>query len=106
VLHALDPSTKPGPKAKAKTRGADRARYSARRLDELAEWLRAHFTPDDDIAIPPLLARDDFALMPRQALNGALPALVDQGVLRLDRLEKVTSQAGRPSRVYRLIPER
>lgn len=80
VIRAAEPQTKPGPKP-----GRSRARVSNEKLEALEAWLRERRNGDDIVASE-VIADPSFDLMSRATLSYALAALVECGVLRLDRL--------------------
>lgn len=107
VLGILDPDTKPatGEKRKGvKTPTSSTARFSEERVDLVERYILEHFAEGDDVHVQ-LLDRDpEFNLSTRSSLYPMLNVLVERGVLRVDRLERV-SGTGRASKVYRLVPQ-
>jgi hypothetical protein len=96
VLHALDPSTKPGPKPGQQTR---RKNISDEKVDAVERWLREHFGPDDEFSVAMLQRdRDDFDVVPPGTISFAFAELRERGSIRLDN---VAGMGGRKN--YKLV---
>lgn len=106
VLGILDPDTKPTTGAKRKgvrSPNSSTTRFAEEKVEAIEQYLRQHFAEGEDVHVQLLDHDPDFKLSTRSNLYPILNALAERGVLRVDRLERITG-TGRASKIYRLVP--
>ena len=107
MLRLVEPEA-PEVQAKTPSTSTRSSRISQAKVAALSDWLHEHRAEfPDGFALPDLIGYDGSPVSTKSALTSAIPHLVEQGVVRVDRLRSVNPDGspvhGRKPKVYKLV---